>query len=125
MHAPAPVFRGDHAQQPAGHKPGDEATRGRVRPAKFDRDLCNVARAAIGKEIERRNLGEREIGRRQLLGCGEDELAPEAPNRDDPAADLAEALAPTRDLVHAGAERNSTHPRKAAAQLVGRSREVG
>jgi hypothetical protein len=76
VYATAPIFGGDHAQQFARNESGHEPAGGRVRSSEFCSDLCNVSRTAICEEIERCHLGERKIGRRELLRSREDELTP-------------------------------------------------
>jgi hypothetical protein len=96
-----------------------------VRSTEFRRDLGNVARAAVCKEIERRNLGERKIRRRQLLRSGEDELTPEPANRDDATADLSETLSTPRHLIDSAAEWRAANASDSAPQFIGSTREVG
>ena len=124
MHATTPIIGADHAQQLACNESGHEPTGGRVRSPEFRSDLRNAARAAIGEEIERRNLRQREIGRRKLLGSGEDELTPKPANGDDAATDLAEVLTTTGDLIDPAAERCSPRTCDTAAQLIRSTREV-
>ena len=124
MHATTSIISADHAQQFARNESGNEPAGGRVRSPEFRSDLRNAARTAIGEEIERRNLRQREIGRRKLLGSGEDELTPKPANGDDAATDLTEVLATTGDLIDPAAERCSPRTCDTAAQLIRSTREV-
>ena len=124
MHATTPIFSGDHAQQFARNESGHEPAGGRVRSSEFCCDLRNVARAAIGEEIERGDLRKREVGRRELLRGGEDELTPKPANGDDAATDLAEALTTTRYLVDPATEGCSPRTCNAVAQLIRSTGEV-
>jgi hypothetical protein len=96
-----------------------------VRSTEFRRDLGNVTRAAVCEEVERRDLGERQIRWRQLLRSGEDELTPEPANRDDATADLSETLSTPRHLIDSAAEWRATNACNAAPQLIRSTREVG
>ena len=124
MHATTSIISADHAQQFARNESGNEPAGGRVRSPEFRSDLRNAARTAIGEEIERRNLRQREIGRRKLLGSGEDELTPKPANGDDAATDLAEALTTTRYLVDPATEGCSPRTCNAVAQLIRSTGEV-
>ena len=70
-----------------------------MRAAEVSSDLSYRAGLPVGKEVERSDLRQRELGRCQLLRRGKDELAPEAADGDDATADLTEALSASRDLV--------------------------
>jgi len=96
-----------------------------VRSTEFRSDLGDIARAAICKEIERRNLGERQIRRRQLLSRREDELTPEPANGDDTTTDLSETLSTPRHLIDSAAEWRAPHASDAAPQFFRSTREVG
>ena len=124
MHATTSIFSADHAQQFSRNESGYKPTSGRVRSSEFCRNLRNVARAAIGEEIERGDLREREISRRELLRSREDELTPKPANGDEAATDLTEVLATTGDLIDPAAERCSPRTCDTAAQLIRSTREV-
>lgn len=125
MHATTSIIGADHAQQFARNESGNEPTGGRVRASEFCCDLCNVARAAIGEEIERGDLRQREIGRRELLCGGEDELTPKPANGDDTATDLAEVLTTTGHLIEFTTEAAPRSGGEPAAQLLSGTRQVG
>ena len=124
MHATTSIIGADHAQQLARNESGNEPAGSRVRSSEFCSDLRNVARATISEEIERSDLCQREVGRRELLRGGEDELTPKPANGDDAATDLTETLTSTRYFVDPATERCSPRACDTTAQLIRSTGEV-
>ena len=99
-----------------------------MRATELSGDLAYRSRLPVGQQIEGGNLREGELAGRQLLRRGEDELAPEAADGDDAAADLAEALSATRHLVERAlcllASDNTNGGREATAQPLSGLRDL-
>jgi len=70
-----------------------------MRAAEVPSDLPHRSRPPVSEQIERGDLCQREFARCKLLRGGEDQLTPEAADRDDSPTDLTETLPASRHLV--------------------------
>jgi hypothetical protein len=94
-----------------------------MRTTKLACDLANVARRAIGEQVERGDLRQRKVARCKLASSTQHEFAPEAANRNYAPADLTEALATACDLIVR--RRKAARSREPTAQPVCGTAKIG
>ena len=85
-------------------EPVDEPARGRRGPPDLVRQFAHRHRAAIGEDIQGRELGEAEAELAELPGEPDDQLAPEGPAHRDALAELADVLQPAAGREDRGRE---------------------
>ena len=86
--------------QTAPHQAVDKPTCGRRRAADRLRQLPDRQRAAVGEDVQRRELGEPEAQLPELTGKTDDQLAPERPAHRHALTDLADVRKPVAGGKH-------------------------